>query len=66
MSDGLIPALVERLKAKFKAEDERAIEMMAAGNLVNFAEYRYSAGYRKALRDVNMLVDETLEEIMKE
>ena len=58
--------LAERLKAKLDEVDERAKETMAAGMLQNFGEYRFSAGYRKALADAKTLLAETLEEIMKE
>jgi hypothetical protein len=58
--------LIERVIEKLKAEDDRAIEMMSSGNIVDFAAYRYSAGYRKALADCKILLNETLEDLMKE
>lgn len=58
--------LVERTLEKIDAEDARAVEMMAGGNIVDFPAYRYSAGYRKALADCKILLNETLEDLMKE
>lgn len=58
--------LAERLREKFEHEDERAKELMAGGMLQDFGEYKYSAGYRKALADCKQLLAETLEDIMKE
>jgi hypothetical protein len=58
--------LVQRVIEKIDAEDARAVELMSSGNLTNHGEYRYSAGYRKALRDAKTLISETLEEVMKE
>lgn len=58
--------LAARLKEKLDHEDERAKELMAGGMLLSFDEYRYSAGYRKALADVKTLLAETLEDVMKE
>jgi uncharacterized protein (DUF2164 family) len=58
--------LVDRLTEKLKAEDERAVEMMAGGNIVDFAAYRYSAGYRKALADCKILLDETYKDLLEE
>lgn len=58
--------LADRTVEKIDHEDERAKETMAAGMLQNFGEYRYSAGYRKGLADAKQLMNETLEEIMKE
>ncbi len=51
---------------KIEELDERAKETMAAGMLQNFGEYRFSAGYRKALADCLTLFRETLEDVMKE
>ncbi len=58
--------LVERLTEKLDAEDARAVEMMAGGNIIDFPAYRYSAGYRKALADCKILLNETFEDLMKE
>lgn len=58
--------LVQSVIEKIDAEDTRAAEMMAAGMLQDFSEYRFSAGYRKALRDAKTLIEQTLEELMKE
>ena len=59
------PKLVERFKDKIKAEDERSIELMSAG-LMAHEEYKFAAGYRRALSDAVKLIDEALDEIMKE
>jgi hypothetical protein len=58
--------LAARLKEKLDHEDERAKETMAAGMLQGFDEYKFQAGYRKALADAQTLLAETLDEIMKE
>lgn len=58
--------VIARAIEKIDAEDERARDLMAGGMLQNFSEYRYSAGYRKALQDAKTLLNEALEEIMKE
>jgi hypothetical protein len=58
--------LVAKLTERLDAEDARAVEMMAGGNIVDFPAYRYSAGYRKALADCKILLTETYEELMKE
>lgn len=58
--------LVERVNAKIDAEDERAVQTMASGLLQNYGEYKYSAGYRKGLADAKLLIEQTLEEVMKE
>jgi len=58
--------LAERLREKYDEVDERAKDTMAGGMLQNFGEYRFSAGYRKALADCKQLLAETLEDIMKE
>lgn len=58
--------LVEQTIKKIDDLDDRAKETMVAGMLQNFGEYRYSAGYRKALADCKILLNETLEDILKE
>lgn len=58
--------LVDRVLEKLKAEDDRAIEMMSAGNLPDFAAYERQAGRRTALADCKTLLTETLDELMKE
>lgn len=58
--------LAQRLREALDREDERAKETMASGLLLDFAEYRFSAGYRKALTDAKRLLAEMLEDIMKE
>lgn len=58
--------LVTRLTEKLDEVDKRAAETMASGSLQNFGEYRFSAGYRKALQDAKTLLNETFEDIMKE
>lgn len=58
--------LAERLREKIDHEDERAKELMAAGMLQSFAEYKDAAGYRRALADCKRLLAETLEDVMKE
>lgn len=58
--------LAQRLREALDREDERAKETMASGLLMDFAEYRFSAGYRKGLTDAKRLLAETLEDIMKE
>lgn len=58
--------LAERLNTKIDAEDERAVQTMASGMLMNYGEYKYSAGYRKALADCKLLIEQTSEELMKE
>lgn len=58
--------LVDRVLDKIKAEDDRAVEMMASGLLVDFGAYQRSAGYRKALADCVILLKETWEDIQKE
>ena len=60
------PKLFSDTIKKIEAEDEKAKEMMCGGMLQNFGEYRYSAGYRKALADCLKLFRETLEDVMKE
>lgn len=54
------------LLAKIKEQDDRSIEIMSSGNLTDFGAYKYSAGYRKALADCVILINETHEEVMKE
>lgn len=58
--------LVAALTEKIDAEDERAVQMMASGNLVDWGGYQRSAGYRKALADMKTLLNETYEDLMKE
>jgi hypothetical protein len=58
--------LVERVLEKLDAEDKRAIEIMSGGNLTDWGQYQRSAGYRKALADCKTLLNETLEDILKE
>jgi hypothetical protein len=58
--------LAERLNTKIGEEDERAVQTMASGMLQNYGEYKYSAGYRKALADCKLLIEQTLDELMKE
>ena len=58
--------LVKRVIEKIDAEDARAVEIMSGGNLTDWGQYQRSAGYRKALADCKTLLNETLEELMKE
>lgn len=58
--------LVTALTAKIDAEDAKAVELMSSGNLRDYGEYKYSAGYRKAFADCKTLLTETYEELMKE
>lgn len=58
--------LAQRLREALDHEDERAKETMASGLLLDFPEYRFSAGYRKGLADAKHLLAQTLEDIMKE
>jgi len=58
--------LVERFKEKIKHEDDRAKELMAAGLLADFGEYRHAGGYRRGLADALKLLDEATDEIMRE
>ncbi len=58
--------LAERVKEKLDAEDKRAVEIMSGGMLTDWGQYKSSAGYRKAIADAKTLIDETLDEIMKE
>ena len=58
--------LVEQTIKKIDDLDERAKNTMADGMLQNFGEYRFSSGYRKALADCKILLNETLEDILKE
>lgn len=58
--------LSERVKAKLDVEDNRAVEIMSGGMLTDWGQYQRSAGYRKAIADAKQLIDETLDEIMKE
>lgn len=58
--------LVKRVIEKIDAEDAKAVETMAGGMLQNYGEYRHAAGYRKALADAKTLINETLEDLMKE
>lgn len=51
---------------KIDKEDERARDLMADGMLQNFGEYRHASGYRRALADAKKLLNETLEELLKE
>jgi len=64
--DGLILKLTEALNKKLDAEFEKAGEMLLAGMLRNFEEVQHAYGYRKAMTDAKTLLNETLEEIMKE
>jgi hypothetical protein len=58
--------LVERVLEKIDTEDARAVEIMSGGNLTDWGQYQRSAGYRKALADCKVLLNETLEDLMKE
>ena len=58
--------LVDRVLEKLKAEDDRAVDIMASGNLTDFGEYMRSAGYRKALADCQILLKETWDDLQKE
>lgn len=58
--------LLTRFNDAIDAEDERAKETMANGLLQDFSEYRYAAGYRKALADAKKLAAESYEDILKE
>jgi hypothetical protein len=58
--------LATRVKEKLNAEDQRAIDIMSGGMLTDWGQYQRSAGYRKAIADAKQLIDETLDEIMKE
>lgn len=57
--------LVTALTEKIDALDVRAVELMSSGNLRDYGEYKYSAGYRKAFADCKILLTETYEELMK-
>lgn len=58
--------LVTALTEKIDAVDARSVEIMSSGNLTDFGEYKYSAGYRKALADCKTLLNETYDDLMKE
>lgn len=57
--------LVELVTTKIEEEDKRAIELMAAGMLLDMREYGHAAGYRKGLADAKTLIEQTLEEILE-
>lgn len=57
---------IKRLTEKLDAEDAKSVDTMASGMLRDIGEYRFSAGYRKALRDAKTLINETFEDLMKE
>lgn len=58
--------LVAEFNKRIDDIDERAKNTMAGGLLRSFDEYRFSAGYRKALADAKTVIRETFEDIMKE
>lgn len=58
--------LAKRVKKKLDDEDDRARDLMAGGMLQDFSEYRHAGGYRRALADAKRLLNETIEEMMKE
>lgn len=64
--DGLLLKFVEALAAKLDAENEKTGEMLLGGMLRDFGEVQNAYGYRKAMKDSKTLLNETLEEIMKE
>ncbi len=66
MSAILDSKLVERVKERLDAEDAKAIELLTGGNLRDWAETKYSYGYRRALADAKTILNEAYEEIMKE
>jgi hypothetical protein len=66
MTTPLDSKLVERFLTRIDEEDAKSIETMASGMLQSFDEYRFAAGYRKALRDAKTLINETFEDLMKE
>lgn len=58
--------LVTKLTEKIDAEDARAVEIMSGGNLTDWGQYQRSAGYRKAMADVKILLNETYQDLLKE
>ena len=58
--------LVKRFNDAIDAEDAKSIDTMASGTLRDIGEYRFAAGYRKALRDAKTLLNEAFEDLMKE
>ncbi len=66
MTTPLDSKLVEEFTKRIKEIDERASLTMSDGNLRSFDEYRYSCGYRKAMKDALQVLNETFEDIMKE
>ncbi len=58
--------LVKRTIEAIDAEDAKAVETMSSGLLRDIGEYRFSAGYRKALYDAKKLLTEAFEDLMKE
>lgn len=66
MSDGLLLKLVETTMQRIDEEYAKAGEMLMSGSLRNMEEVQHAYGYRKALRDAKTLLNESLEDIMKE
>ncbi len=66
MSDGLLLKFAELALSKIEAEHEKAGELLTSGTLHNMEEVQHAYGYRKALRDAKVLINESLEDIMKE
>ena len=58
----LVTALIEKLDA----EDARSVDIMSSGNLTDWGAYQRSAGYRKAIADCKILINETYDDLMKE
>jgi hypothetical protein len=58
--------LAQRVKAKLKEQDDKIIEMISSGNIPDWGQYQRKLGYRKALSDCELLINETLEDILKE
>lgn len=66
MTSPLDSKLVEALTRRIDEIDENAIDKMASGDLRDYGEYKFSAGYRKCLRDMKVVLNETFDEMMKE
>lgn len=58
--------IVELTVKKIDEQDAKTVRLMADGMLPDYAEYQHAAGYRKALRDAKTLLQESLEDVMKE
>lgn len=58
----LAKAVIEKLDE----QDKRYSEVMASGSLADWSEYQRCAGYRRLLADTKILINETVEDILKE